>query len=121
MLTALLAVWFLASVSGVGLDMCPEHGSSGHAAAASGTHTSSVDRHHADHDAGHGPAHSHQCTCVGACCAVRTVALARRQAVALPEVPATAASLPRADVRVRVRAAPDLLLPLSIGPPSTAI
>ncbi len=63
--------------------------------------------------------HGHHCTCPGACCVTGLVTLAAGRLVALPVVPIeVAAASPLPTATVQASSAPDVVLPLPLGPPS---
>jgi hypothetical protein len=133
-LTGFLGLWFAASMSGVALQACPEHGgvtpgmiagahhhggpdcagAAGQGPADAGGH----DQTGTGHDCHHGH-HGHQCTCPGSCCATGMVTLAAGRLVAIPVVPVSIAAPSRAPANdVRAVAAPDVVLPPPLGPPA---
>jgi hypothetical protein len=67
----------------------------------------------------HGPTAPKQCTCMGTCCAVALLDLPAGRLIALPVVPVTVAVATTApSARLAPAAAPDLLLPPPLGPPT---
>ena len=107
-LAAVLGLWFAASMSGVALQACPEHGGVMPGMVAG-----------AQHHGGHNGHHGHQCTCPGSCCATGMVTLAAGRLVAIPVVPVSVAAPAPAPVSdVRAVAAPDVALPPPLGPPA---
>ena len=152
--TGILGLWLIATVSGVALQACPEHGGGwlgmsaammaelpanapgvvpGRDQAADGPGMpgmpADMQRAHDGAPAGgtdpspdphHGPGHhGHQCTCPGVCCAIGAITAPVGRLVAIPVVPvALAAAAPRAERDAPIRAAPDVVLPLPLGPPT---
>jgi hypothetical protein len=123
-LTGFLGLWFAASMSGVALQACPEHGGVMPGMVAGAHHQGATDcggsaqagNHGTSQDCHHG---HHQCTCPGSCCATGMVTLAADRLVAIPVVPVAVAAPAAAPVSdVRAVAAPDVALPPPLGPPA---
>jgi hypothetical protein len=83
-----------------------------HGTPVGGTGTSHDPHHGRDH-------HGHQCTCPGVCCAIGAITTPVGRLVAIPVVPvALATTAPRVEHDTPIRAAPDVVLPLPLGPPT---
>lgn len=67
--------------------------------------------------------HSHQCSCLGASCCTAAVTVPGNRLVALPVVPVTVVKKAAVALRADERPASpdDVVLPLSIGPPSLRV
>lgn len=125
-LTGILGVWLIATVSGVALQACPEHGggwlagSDGLASTHATHHGAPVQGTDASHNPHQAPDHQgHQCTCPGVCCVMGAVTAPAGRLVALPVVPVSLAAVPpHVERDAPRRAAPDVVLPLPLGPPT---
>jgi hypothetical protein len=124
----LVGLWFTLSVSGVALQLCPQHSHShvmagmAHATAdcpptmdrAAGSRDQAQQhpdqQDHGSHD---------DCSCTGMCCVTAAVSLTAARLVVVPIVVAVAPVMaPPRTQELAPRVAPDVTLPLAIGPPT---
>jgi Protein of unknown function (DUF2946) len=122
-IATLVGLWFALSVSGVALQLCPEHGmrmmagmrggancDPADAAGSRGGTQQSGDSQNTQHD---------DCTCTGMCCVTAAVTLAPAPLVPIPVVVAeTPPIAPLGTRELAPRAAPDVILPPPLGPPT---
>lgn len=106
-------LWFLFLVDGPGPHNCALHDGVAHAGMAHGDMT---------HGAPNGSKAPKQCSCMGTCCSVAVLNVPSGRLVSLPVVPvAVVATVTDPTSRIAPRAAPDVLLPPPLGPPSLRV
>lgn len=117
---ALVGLWFGLWVSGIALQLCPQHGAMMMAAMhQAGTHCA-PSHGHSMPQGSHKPDDSHDdCTCSGMCCVTATVTLTAARLVLIPVVEAETPTVVAARTgELAPRAAPDFTLPPPLGPPT---
>jgi hypothetical protein len=125
----LIGLWFTASVSGVALQLCPEHGGQmmagmHHAGTNCDPSTGHVPGVPSGSPAQHGNGQHHNsshddCTCTGMCCLTAAVRIAapRLTVVAVVDAEPQPAA-PLGTNELAPRPAPDVTLPPPLGPPA---
>lgn len=125
----LVGLWFTVSVSGVALQLCPEHGSRMMASMhQTGTNcdqaTGRVPADPGGSPAQHGDGHHHNgshddCTCTGMCCVTAAVTLSAPRLIVVAVVDAEPQPVaPLGTNELAPRPAPDFTLPPPLGPPT---
>jgi hypothetical protein len=121
-----LGLWFTVSVSGLALQLCPEHGGT-HTMAGMGSPTEKCDpatgvpstQHQTKHHNDSNQQSHDDCTCTGMCCVTAAVSLSTAPVVAIAVIDAQAPVLEYLPTQeLAPRAAPDLTLPPPLGPPT---
>lgn len=122
-IATMVGLWFAISVSGVALQLCPQHSMR----MMAGMHQARTDCNRPGdpseasgrpHDTQHQGSHD-DCTCTGMCCVAATVTLAAAPLVLIPVVEAEAPPIPALGMKeLAPRAAPDVTLPPPLGPPT---
>ena len=121
-----LGLWFAVSVSGLALQLCPEHGGT-HTMAGMGSATTNCEPSTGATSTGHQAQHhnnsDHQshddCTCTGMCCVTAAVSLSLSPVVAIAVVDAETPVREYVPTQeLTPRPAPDFTLPPPLGPPA---